>query len=153
MKAARWLAGAGLALAAFSTAPAAAADAMIHEPVARLQGLDKITARIRNFPAPVGTPVRFHRLVIVVRDCATNPPEDPPESAAFLQISETGRGGKQKQLFSGWMFASSPALSALQNPVYDVELLACTAASTASPDNAPAGKTAAPERAAASSRR
>lgn len=152
MRTARRLAGAGLALIALS-APARADDAMIREPLARLQGLDKITARIINFTAPVGTPVRFHRLVIVVRDCETNPPEDRPESAAFLQISEAGRDGRQKQLFSGWMFASSPALSALQNPVYDVELLACTAASASSPDNAPVGKTAAPVKAAASSRR
>ncbi len=126
---------------------------MIREPVALLQGLDKITARIANFAAPVGTPVRFHRLSITVRDCERNPPEDRPESAAFLQIHEVGRGGEKKQLFSGWMFASSPALSALQNPVYDVELLACTAASASSPETAPAGKTAEPAKASASSRR
>jgi hypothetical protein len=126
---------------------------MIREPVALLQGLDKITARIANFPAPVGTPVRFHRLSILVRDCERNPPEDRPESAAFLQISEIRRGEPPKPLFSGWMFASSPALSALQNPVYDVELLACKAASASSPETSPAGKTAEPAKASASSRR
>lgn len=152
MRTALRFAGAGLALIAFS-APALTDDAMIHEPMALLQGLDKITARISNFPAPVGAPVRFHRLLILVRDCETNPPEDPPESAAFLQISEVGRGGGEKKLFSGWMFASSPALSALQNPVYDVELLACKAASAAAPETSPPGKTAEPARAAASSRR
>lgn len=139
---------------AFSTTAARAGDeAMIREPVALLQGLDKITARISNFAAPVGAPVRFHRLMILVRDCETNPPEERPESAAFLQIWEVRRGAPKKQVFSGWMFASSPALSALQNPVYDVELLACKEASASAPDNAPAGKAAGAASASASSRR
>jgi hypothetical protein len=130
-----------LALAAFA-APARAGDAMIAEPVAWLQGLDKITARITNFAAPVGTPVRFGTLSIIVRTCKINPPEERPESAAFLQITEARRGEPQKRLFSGWMFASSPALSALQDPVYDIELLGCKAASAASPVKSAVGKTA-----------
>jgi hypothetical protein len=139
MKAALWLAGAGLALATF---PAHAGAAMIAEPVALLQGLDKITARISDFTAPVGTPVRFGTLSILVRDCERNPPEERPESAAFLQIYETRRGAPKKQLFSGWMFASSPSLSVLEDPVYDIELLACKAASASAPVKPAVGKTA-----------
>jgi hypothetical protein len=135
------------------SAPAWAEDAMIAEPVARLQGLDKVTARISDFAAPVGTPVRFGTLSITVHDCETNPPEDPPESAAFLQITESRRGEPEKRLFSGWMFASSPALSALQHPVYDIELLGCTAASASSAAKSAVGKTAEPASASASSRR
>ena len=153
MRTARRLAGAGLALLLIATAPVLAEDAMLHEPLARLQGLDKITARSFDFTAPVGTPVRFRRLQILVRDCETNPPEDPPESAAFVQITGPGRGGAKTRLFSGWMFASSPALSALQDPVYDVELLACTAASASSPENSAAGKAAEPAKASPSNRR
>ncbi len=126
---------------------------MVTEPVASLQGLDKATARISNFTAPVGKPVRFGSLSITVRTCRTNPPEDRPESAAFLQISELRRGMPEKQLFSGWMFASSPALSALDHPVYDIELLACTAAIASSPSQAAVGKAAEPARASANSRR
>jgi hypothetical protein len=113
--------------------PLSARAAMIAEPQALLLGLDKITARVSKFVAPVGTPVRFGTLSILVRDCEKNPPEERPESAAFLQIDEDRPGQPQKRLFSGWMFASSPALSALEDPVYDVNVLDCRAASAASP--------------------
>jgi hypothetical protein len=110
----------------------------IAEPVALLQGLDKITARVSKFEAPVDNAVRFGTLSIRVRDCEKNPPEETPESAAFLEIDELRPGEDKARLFSGWMFASSPALSALEHPVYDVNLLDCKKAS-GSPQ-APAGK-------------
>jgi hypothetical protein len=110
--------------------PFPALGEMIEEPTAVLQGLDKITARVSKFDASVGGSVRFGTLSIRVRDCEKAPPEDPPESAAFLQIDEMRPGEtKAKRLFSGWMFAASPALSALEHPVYDVTLLDCKAAS------------------------
>ena len=114
-------------LAAIAT-PSLAAET-IPEPVALLQGLDKITARVSKFEAPVGTPVQFGTLLIRVRDCEKNPPEETPESAAFLEIDEVRPGEVNLRVFSGWMFASSPALSALEHPVYDVNLLDCRAAS------------------------
>jgi hypothetical protein len=101
----------------------------IAEPVALLEGLDKITARVSKFEAPVGAPIRFGTLSIRVHDCEKNPPEETPESAAFMVIDETRPGEDKRRLFSGWMFASSPALSALEHPVYDVILLDCKAAS------------------------
>ena len=101
----------------------------IAEPVALLQGLDKITARVSKFEAQVGTPALFGTLSIRVRDCEKNPPEETPESAAFVKIDEMRQGEDSKRLFSGWMFASSPALSALEHPVYDIILLDCRAAS------------------------
>jgi hypothetical protein len=109
--------------------PRAALAETIAEPVALLEGLDKITARVSKFEAPVGAPVRFGTLSIRVRDCEKNPPEETPESAAFMVIDETRPGEDKRRLFSGWMFASSPALSALEHPVYDVTLLDCKAAS------------------------
>lgn len=99
------------------------------EPVALLQGLDKITARVSKFEAPVGAPVQFGTLALRVRDCEKSSPEDAPESAAFVEIDENRTGGIRNRVFSGWMFASSPALSALEHPVYDVILLDCKAAS------------------------
>jgi len=120
----------GLALAALSIAiPTLAAADTIAEPVALLQGLDKITARVSKFEAPVDAPVRFGTLSIRVRDCEKNPPEEAPESAAFVEIDEVRPNEGKTRLFSGWMFASSPALSALEHPVYDVNLLECKAAS------------------------
>lgn len=135
---------------------AMAASDMIAEPVAVLQGLDKITARVSEIEAPVGKTVNFGTLSITVRDCERNPPEDRPESAAFLQIDEA-RPGENKTIrrFSGWMFAQSPALSSLEHPVYDVILLDCKAASgsPAAASGSSTGKDAQPPSAAASSRR
>jgi hypothetical protein len=117
------------ALLATTLAKAATAE-MSPEPVALLEGLDKITARVSKFEAPVGAPVQFGTLAIRVRDCEKSPPEDTPESAAFVEIDETRPGELiRNRVFSGWMFASSPALSALEHPVYDVTLLDCRAAS------------------------
>jgi len=115
-----------------------AAAKMIAEPIAILQGLDKISARTSRIEAPVGAQVRFGTLSITVRDCEQSPPEDTPENAAFVQIFETPPGEETKRLFSGWMFSSSPALSGLEHPVYDVTLLACKAPSTPAPAPTPA---------------
>jgi len=114
------------------------------ETVAVLQGLDKTTARISRFDAPVGKSVRFGTLVITVRACIKHPPEEEPESAAFLQIDEVRQGERNavvsQQVFSGWMFASSPALSALENPIYDVGVLDCKTDTTAAPTSGSRGK-------------
>jgi hypothetical protein len=114
------------------------------ETVAVLQGLDKTTARISKFEAPVGKSVRFGTLVITVRDCVKHPPEEEPESAAFLQIEEVRQGDPttvvSERVFSGWMFASSPALSALENPIYDIGVLDCKSDTTAAPASGSRGK-------------
>lgn len=97
--------------------------------VAILQGLDKITARISPIYATLGLPTYFGTLEIVVRACRETPPTEPPESAAFLEIREVppaaDREREPRLLFSGWMFASSPAVSALEHPVYDVWVVDC----------------------------
>ena len=112
---------------------AGASAAMTPEPVAVMQGIDKITARVSRFEAPVGEQARFGTLSIRVRDCERSPPEERPENAAFVEITEDRPGEEKQRLFSGWMFSSSPALSALEHPVYDVNLLACKAASGSPP--------------------
>ncbi len=93
--------------------------------VAVLQGMDKVTARVSTIEAPVGDVVRFGTLEIIARTCDKRPPEETPESAAFLDIWEVRRGEPAASLFRGWMFASSPAVSALEHPVYDVWVLDC----------------------------
>ncbi len=130
---------AAVGLLALAAAGSAAAEP-ISEPIAVLQGLDKTTARISQFEARVGEPVRFGDLSIVVRDCQRTPPEEPPEKAAFLQIYEVHPDEAQVRVFSGWMFASSPALSSLEDPIYDVNVIDCKAAAPApapSPPPAP----------------
>jgi hypothetical protein len=104
---------------------AGVAAGMTPEPVAIMQGLDKITARVSRFEVPVGKTANFFTLSIAVRDCEKSAPEDRPENAAFIEIYENRPGEEKSRLFSGWMFSSSPALSALEHPVYDVKLLEC----------------------------
>lgn len=90
-----------------------------------LQGLDKITAKISTVNAPLDGPVRFGSLEIVARTCRKTPPEEPPESAAFLEIVDVRPDSDAVQLFTGWMFASSPAVSALEHAVYDIWVIDC----------------------------
>lgn len=90
-----------------------------------LQGLDKITARISTFEVPVNQTAEFGSLEITVRRCEKTPPEEPPESAAFMEIVDARPDSPSVLLFSGWMFASSPAVSALEHPVYDVWVIDC----------------------------
>ena len=137
---------AGVVLAAVGAVVGAVAAEMIAEPLAQMQGLDKITARVSQFDAPVGVTVRFGNLSIIVRDCRRSPPEERPENAAFVEIYEARPGEDKERLFSGWMFSSSPALSALEHAVYDVNLLACRPASGSAPaaPAAPAAPPAAP---------
>ncbi|GAB2174909.1 DUF2155 domain-containing protein [Dongia sp. agr-C8] len=108
-----------------------------------LQGLDKITARVSEIKVPVGGTVSFGALQITARACDKHPPEEAPEAAAFLEVVEVKPDEKPVQRFSGWMFASSPALSALEHPVYDLIVLDCVNAdgSTGEP---PAADPAAP---------
>lgn len=100
-----------------------------------LQGLDKVTARISTFEAPFDVPVRFGSLLIQARACHKAPPTEPPESAVFLEIDETFETARPRDLFTGWMFASSPAVSALEHPVYDVWVVDCMKASNSVSDN------------------
>lgn len=101
------------------------ADAQLAQRVAMMQGLDKVTARVSTFPLEVDKPARFGTLEITLKACRKRPPEEPPESTAFLEIREIRLGEQPRPLFSGWMFASSPALNPLQHPVYDVWVLDC----------------------------
>ena len=90
-----------------------------------LQGLDKVTARVSTLSVAIGETVRFGTLEIAVRYCDKRPPEEAPESSAFLDIWQARPGEVSVSLFRGWMFASSPALSALEHSVYDIWVLDC----------------------------
>ncbi|MEN3950699.1 DUF2155 domain-containing protein [Iodidimonas sp. SYSU 1G8] len=93
--------------------------------VAVLRGVDKISARVTDIEAPLNTPMRYGSLEILARTCSKRPPEETPEVTAFLEIADVKADGQKDNLFSGWMFASSPALSALEHPVYDVWVIDC----------------------------
>lgn len=96
------------------------------------RALDKITAQITELELPEHEAVRFGSLIITARHCESRPPEEPPETFAFLEIDEE-HDKERRRLFSGWMMASSPALHALEHPVYDVWVIACKTEAPSSP--------------------
>jgi hypothetical protein len=98
-----------------------------------LGGLDKIAARTARFEADINQQVFYNTLIVTARVCKTRPPEEPPESAAYVDIQERKPDGTTANIFSGWMFASSPALNALEHPVYDIWVISCK---TVPPDTA-----------------
>lgn len=115
-----------LALAVFLLA-ASPAYAVTYDKyrVAVLRGVDKITGRVGLYEVTLDESTRFGTLYITARSCQKTPPEETPESTAFLEIDEVKPGVMAKRWFSGWMFASSPALSPLQHPVYDIWVVDC----------------------------
>jgi hypothetical protein len=129
----RLVAAAAAAFFLFAPAAARAQAPSVEGSLAVLQTLDKVTGRVRSVEAPVGESVEFGPLTIRVRACRKRPPEDPPESAAFLEISERKSADTVNEIFKGWMFASSPAVSALEHPVYDVWVIDCRTARTSAP--------------------
>jgi hypothetical protein len=90
-----------------------------------LGGLDKIAARTARFEVNLEQKAFYNTLIVTPHMCKTRPPEEPPESAAFLDIQERKADGTIQKIFSGWMFASSPALNALEHPVYDIWVISC----------------------------
>lgn len=95
-----------------------------------LGGLDKVAARTAKLEVKLNQPVFYNTLIVTARACKTRPPEEPPESAAFLEIQDRKPDGTIQKIFSGWMFASSPALNALEHAVYDVWVVSCKTAPT-----------------------
>ncbi|MBX6744193.1 MAG: DUF2155 domain-containing protein [Acetobacteraceae bacterium] len=93
--------------------------------VAELQMLDKVTARVTVLRAPVGEPVRFGALTILVRACNARPPDEVPDAAAFLEMADSRRPADAQEVFRGWMFANAPGVNMLEHPVYDVRVLDC----------------------------
>jgi hypothetical protein len=102
--------------------------------VAVFSGLDKITARVTSFAATVDTPQRYGALEVLVRACHKAPPEEPPQTSAYVEVRQidTGTGEVQPHaIFKGWMFAESPGLNALEHPVYDIWVTDCRNSSAA----------------------
>ena len=92
---------------------------------ARIQALDKITGKVNEIDIPVDGEAKFGRFSIVIRRCVTRSPEEPPENIAFVDIADTYNQESPLNIFKGWMFSSSPALNAVEHPIYDIWLLKC----------------------------
>lgn len=111
------------ALVGLSVSPAMAER--IQNPVAVFGGIDKITGRTFTFDAYVGETVQFGRLQVTPRVCYSRDNTEKQQIDAFVQVDKVSLQNEIGQIFSGWMFADSPALNAVQDPIYDVWLTDC----------------------------
>jgi hypothetical protein len=97
----------------------------IANPTAVFSGLDKITGRITSFDVAINETVQFGALQVTPRVCYSRPPTETPQTDAFIEVDEVTLKGEIKRIFTGWMFAASPGLHAVEHPIYDVWLTDC----------------------------
>lgn len=93
--------------------------------MAELQAMDKITGRVSIIDVPVNGAVTFGSFSIVVRSCKSRTEEEVPENFAFIDVSDKSFDKEEYNIFKGWMLSSSPAVNAVEHPIYDVWLLRC----------------------------
>ena len=97
----------------------------ISNPTAVFSGLDKITGRIISFDVAINETVQFGALQVTPRVCYSRPPTETPNTDAFVEVDEVTLQGEIKRIFTGWMFAASPGLHAVEHPIYDVWITDC----------------------------
>ena len=97
----------------------------IDNSVAVFSALDKVTARTSKFEVPLNSTVQFGALKVTPRVCYSRPPEEQPKTTSFVEVDEIQLDGEEKRIFTGWMFAESPGLNAVEHPVFDVWLTDC----------------------------
>lgn len=102
-----------------------AAAQRLENQVATFAALDKVTARISKLEVKLNETVRFGSLKVTPRACYSRSPTEPPKTTTFVEVDEVALDGQEKRLFTGWMFAESPGLHAVEHPVFDVWLTEC----------------------------
>jgi hypothetical protein len=113
-------------IAVFLLAAAApAASEPVQNPVAVFSGLDKVGGKITTIEVKVDEAIKFGSLVVRPRICNSRPVTEEPNTTSFVEIDDVKVDGTVKRVFTGWMFAESPALNALEHPVYDIWLTGC----------------------------
>jgi hypothetical protein len=103
-------------------APSRPDIALVDRDVALLRGLDKMTALPADIVAPVGQTVQWERLEIHVAGCRATAPGEKPDAYAWISLRDIRNDSPD---FEGWMIASSPALSAMDHPRYDIWVARC----------------------------
>lgn len=105
----------------------------IKNPIAVFAALDKVTGRISHLEVPIDQTVEFGALKVTPRVCGSRPPTETPHTAAFVEVDEVKLTGEEQRIFTGWMFAESPGLHAVEHPVFDVWLTSCKTPPGATP--------------------
>jgi hypothetical protein len=123
----------GLAAAASLTLAGRADAARLENPVAEFAGIDKITGRITTFDVYVNETVQFGALQVTPKVCYSRDETEAQKIDAFIEVDEITLDRKIRRIFSGWMFADSPALNAVEHPIYDVWLTGCKVKSEVPP--------------------
>jgi hypothetical protein len=113
-----------VALAGNLVSSPASADRM-ENGIAVFSALDKVTATIKKLEVKLNETVQFGALKVTPRVCYSRPPTEPPKTTSFVEVDEVQLDGAEKRIFSGWMFAESPGLNAVEHPVFDVWLTEC----------------------------
>ena len=98
----------------------------IADSITILGALNKVSGKISKIKIEDNNEIYFGTLKIIVRTCKKSLPEDLPENSAFIQIWNQKLDKEEKKIFSGWMFSSSPSISALEHAVYDVWIIDCS---------------------------
>ncbi len=109
----------------------------LENPTAVFSGLDKITGRTISFEVAINETVQFGALQVTPRVCYSRPPTETPRTDAFVAVDEVTLQGEVRRIFTGWMFASSPGLHAVEHPIYDVWLTDCKGATMPAVAEAP----------------
>jgi len=110
---------------AFSATVIASQAERLNNKIAVFSGIDKITGRIITFDVFIDETVQFGALQVTPRVCYSRPPSDAQKTTSFIEVDEITLERKIKRIFTGWMFADSPGLNAVEHPVYDVWLVDC----------------------------
>lgn len=117
----------GVVLLATGLATVPAEAARIENRVAVFSGIDKITGRTTTFDVYINETVQFGALQVTPRVCYTRDETEAPKTTTFVEVDEITLDRKIRRIFTGWMFADSPALNAVEDPIYDVWLTDCVA--------------------------
>lgn len=107
--------------------------ATLANPIAHFAGLDKITGRLIRFDVYLDETVQFGALQITPRACYTRPPTETQRTSVFVEVDQVSLQGSVSRIFTGWMFADSPALNAIDHAVYDIWLVECRQTSDVPP--------------------
>ena len=106
-------------------APALAQSGRISNPIAVFAGLDKITGVTTTFEIPIGEERRFGALIVKPNACYSRPVTEEPKTTSFVEVNQVEMEKTRRRIFSGWMFAESPGLNAVEHAIYDVWLTGC----------------------------
>ena len=108
-----------------AVSPALAQSERITNPIAVFAGLDKITGVTTTFEIPIGEERRFGALIVKPNACYTRPITEEPKTTSFVEVDQVEVENRRRRIFSGWMFAESPGLNAVEHAIYDVWLTGC----------------------------